>query len=123
MFVVDCARIAFAEYCDSVQNTHRVLVVIMLRSSLRSFISRRKRPVSTNTPLEPEVSSEAGFVSDIQPTLLIKTSWTILKNVLETIRDGSDPFFPLKTALVGVVKVMDIVDVSSAPPNLYNVRT
>jgi hypothetical protein len=39
----------------------------------------------------------------------------VLKEVLETVRDGSDLFLPLKAALVGVVKIMDVVDVRERP--------
>ena len=38
-------------------------------------------------------------------------SWATLKQVLKTVRDGSDLFPPLKAALVGVVAAMDAVDV------------
>ncbi|OCH86311.1 hypothetical protein OBBRIDRAFT_245877 [Obba rivulosa] len=40
-----------------------------------------------------------------------KTGWLVLKKALETVRDGCDLFLPLKAALVGVVAVMEIVDV------------
>jgi hypothetical protein len=41
----------------------------------------------------------------------------VLKEVLETVKDGSDLFLPLKAVLVGVVKIMDVVDVRENPPN------
>lgn len=48
-----------------------------------------------------------------QPVQLAKTGWVVLKGVLGVVHDGSDLFLPLKLALVGVVKAMDIVDVRS----------
>ncbi|EMD36806.1 hypothetical protein CERSUDRAFT_95078 [Gelatoporia subvermispora B] len=43
-------------------------------------------------------------------TSLRRTGWTVLKEVLKTVRDGSDLLLPLKAALVPVVELMDIVD-------------
>ena len=39
--------------------------------------------------------------------------WMALKTALETVREASDAFPPLKTAMGGLVAVMNLVDVST----------
>ncbi|OCH84833.1 hypothetical protein OBBRIDRAFT_862666 [Obba rivulosa] len=39
-----------------------------------------------------------------------RTGWLVLKRVLVAVKEGSDLFPPLKTALVGVLAVIDVVD-------------
>jgi len=41
------------------------------------------------------------------------TAGSVIHELLEAARDGSDLFLPLKAVLVGVVKIWDICDVGS----------
>ena len=54
-------------------------------------------------------------------TSLRTTGWNILKDVLKTTHEISDIFPPLKTALTGLLKIMEVVDVCARPvlPFLY----
>ncbi|KAJ6564870.1 peptidase C14 [Mycena vulgaris] len=66
------------------------------------FLTTLTRPVSplpSPAPLGEELRSS-----------LAQTAWTNLKEVLKTVRDGSDLFPPLKAALVGVTVIMDSID-------------
>jgi hypothetical protein len=46
-------------------------------------------------------------------------AWTILKDVLKAVRDGSDLCPRLKEALVRVTVIMDTIDVRCVPEILF----
>jgi hypothetical protein len=53
---------------------------------------------------------------------LAQMAWTHLKEVLNAMRDGSDLCPPLKAALVGVIVIMDSIDVRCISESRFNAR-
>ena len=82
---------------------------------MKKLLSKVKRAVgSSESTGRSQISTglsnpiSRGNVTKIQK----RTVWNISKRFLSTARDGADLFLPLKTVLVGVVALMDVVDVS-----------
>ncbi|VDC00874.1 unnamed protein product [Peniophora sp. CBMAI 1063] len=67
----------------------------------------RSQTPTTFSQAQAPVAADAGPSSGISPA---KTGWSVLKRTLATVRDASDLCPPLKASLVGIVKLMDLVD-------------
>ena len=76
--------------------------------------SESQSTTPTNPGLSPAPPAPAvGRHEYADPTESLTTSATarsVVKELFETARDGSDLFLPLKAALVGVVKIWDICE-------------
>ena len=58
----------------------------------------------------------AGLYSAITPNVSpATTGWSVLKRILEVVRDASDICLPLKASLVGVVELMNLVEARAIP--------
>lgn len=76
----------------------------------------------TTDPSQPVRNSQA--TEQAQPvesvrqvdlhTSVKESGWSALKRAFQVVRDGSDLFLPLKAALVGVVTIMEEVEVGIA---------
>ncbi|KAF7364761.1 hypothetical protein MVEN_00346000 [Mycena venus] len=65
--------------------------------------------IATSTLVVPMISLPAPLVEDLGLSPA-QTAWTNLKEVLKAVRDASDLFLPLKTALSAVIPIMDLID-------------
>ncbi|KAF7364754.1 hypothetical protein MVEN_00345300 [Mycena venus] len=65
--------------------------------------------IATSTLVVPTLSSPAPLVEDLGSSPA-QTAWTNLKEVLKAVRDASDLFLPLKTALSALIPIMDLID-------------
>jgi hypothetical protein len=74
-------------------------------------------PAPSRQLAQPSIQS--AYNTEITPApSSFQTGKSVVKEVLEAIRDGSDLFLPLKAALVGIVKIMDIMEVRRAATTL-----
>jgi hypothetical protein len=68
---------------------------------------------STSSQQPAQTPSQAAY-QRIEPPPAhssFQTGKSVVNEVLAVIRDGSDLFLPLKAALVGIVKIMDVMEV------------
>jgi hypothetical protein len=76
---------------------------------------------STSAPSQqPAQTSTQAAYQRIKPSPAhspFQTGKSVVNEVLAVIRDGSDLFLPLKAALVGIVKIMDVMEVRRC--NIY----
>jgi len=63
-------------------------------------------------PLEAPSPTIPDYAWPPSPPTILATTGSAVKGLLVAARDGSDLFLPLKAALVGVVALWDIFDVS-----------
>jgi len=73
-------------------------------------------PVAASVPsLSPESTPEVpAYARPPSPPTVLATTGSAVKGLLAAARDGSDLFLPLKAALVGVVALWDLFDVSDS---------
>ncbi|KZV60934.1 hypothetical protein PENSPDRAFT_693838 [Peniophora sp. CONT] len=64
-------------------------------------------PSQARAPATAAGGSSSAITAVITPA---KTGWSVLKRILETVRDASDLCPPLKASLVGVIELMNLVD-------------
>jgi len=80
----------------------------------RSTSPAPSQPVGPSSPPPPELTSPGipAYVRPPSPPKILATTGSAVKGLLVAARDGSDLFLPLKAALVGVVALWDVFDVS-----------
>lgn len=84
------------------------------RKLLSKLGSGREQTQSSLSQVQAPVVADGGSSSAITSVVdSAKTGWSVLKRVLVTVRDASDLCPPLKASLVGVVELMDLVDVGA----------
>ena len=76
------------------------------------------QPGGSASPLlpEPTASIIPAYARPPSPPTILATTGSAVKGLLAAARDGSDLFLPLKAALVGVVALWDVFDVSRLVP-------
>ena len=77
--------------------------------------SHRTRSVAEGVPslpLEPAAPAVPVYARPPSPPSILATTGSAVKGLLVAARDGSDLFLPLKAALVSVVALWDLFDVS-----------
>ena len=96
------------EYTLEPRNTRRKLdlgrKLRLGRSPAHASSSQVQSPTLIDTASSSAITIAAGPVW--------QTGWSVLKRILETVRDAADLCPPLKATLVGVVELMSLVDVS-----------
>ena len=87
----------------------RRLVSRLLSSADLQMLS--PAPSNPNPTLQAPFADQHPYASPQPSPTISVTARSVIRDLLEAVRDGSDLFLPLKATLVGVVKIWDICEV------------
>jgi len=98
------------------------LATVLARSSVAPIsapieLSQPSNPTTPSAPSPPPglALGVPAYARPPSPPTILATTGSAVKGLLAAARDGSDLFLPLKAALVGVVALWDLFDVSGRP--------